>query len=70
MQSHASRKQYATGMVSTDGSSLLNALIIDRRDRLADLQDDALAYMLGASVDDAELREVFGDFMVPPSTSD
>ena len=68
MQSQAS---HSSGMVSTDGSILLDASNIDWRDRPADpVDEDHLWYSLFASLDDAELREVFGDFMVPANTPD
>ena len=47
------------------GSNLLDAPMIDWRDRPADLVGDDLAYVFYALLDDAGLREVFGDFMVP-----
>jgi hypothetical protein len=52
-------------MASTDGSILLDAPMIDWRDRSAALVGGELAYMFYALLDDAELREVFGDFVVP-----
>jgi hypothetical protein len=51
-------------MASTDGSILLDAPMIDWRDRSAALVRDELAYMFYALLDDAELREVFGDLVV------
>ncbi len=44
----------------------LDPLIIDWRDRLADpVEEDDLTYSFFALLDDAELREVFADFLVP-----
>ena len=68
MQSQPSHKQYVTGLASTDGSILLDAPMIDWRGRSADLAGDDLAYAFYALLDDAELREVFGDFVVPART--
>ena len=65
MQSQPSHKQYVRGMASTDGSMLLDAPMIDWRDRSAGLVGDDLAYVFYVLLDDAELREVFGEFMVP-----
>ena len=64
MQSQPTHKQYVAGMAPTDGSILLDAPMIDWRDRSADLAWDDLAYVFYALLDDAELREVFGDFVV------
>jgi hypothetical protein len=52
-------------MPSTNGSILLDAPMIDWRDRSADLVGHDLVHMFYALLDDAELREVFGDFVVP-----
>jgi hypothetical protein len=68
MQSQPSHKQYVAGVASTDSSILLDAPMIDWRDRSAALVRDELAYMFYALLDDAELREVFGDFVVPART--
>ena len=65
MQSQPSHKQYVAGMASTDGSILLDAPMIDWRDRSADLVGEDLAHVFYALLDDTELREVFGDFVVP-----
>ena len=71
MQRQASYKQYGRGIVSIGRSILLDAPIIDWPDRLADpMEEDDLAYSFFALLDDAELREVFGDFMVRANTSD
>ena len=45
MQSQPSHRQYAAGMASTDGSILLDAPMVDWRDRSADLAGDDLAYV-------------------------
>jgi hypothetical protein len=55
-------------MASTDGSILLDAPMIDWRDRSADPVRHDLAYVFYALLDDAQLREVFGDFVVPART--
>ena len=69
MQSQPSHKHYVMGMASTDGSMLLDAPMIDWRDRSAGLVGDDLAYVFYVLLDDAELREVFGDFVVPEQNS-
>ena len=66
MQSQASHKQYGTPLISTHGYNLLDARIMDWRERRADPLD--LAYAFFVLLDDAALREVFGDFMVPASS--
>jgi hypothetical protein len=55
-------------MGSTDDSILLDAPMIDWRDRSAHLVGDDLAHVFYVLLDDAELREVFGDFVVPART--
>lgn len=60
-----------TRRVSSDGWISLGDSMIDWQDQPADpIKEDALAYSFYALLDDAELREVFGDFTVPAAASD
>ena len=58
-------------IVSSEGRIPLDDSIVDRQDRPVDaLKVDALAYSFYALLDDAELRDVFGNLNVAANESD
>lgn len=60
-----------TGIVWSDGWIQLDASSLDWPYALTDLvKEDTLGYSFYALLDDAELREVFGDFTVPANRSE
>jgi hypothetical protein len=60
-----------TGIVSSDGWIPLDASSLGRPYDLADpVKEETLAYSFYALLDDAELREVFGDLTVPANKPD